>query len=116
MAADDRHRSDRESREIPEKRLEGWKEIAAYLKRGVRTVQRWEPKGLPIHRHEATGTVCAYPSELDAWQTPVEAVKGAGAQIDQGQTSIAESLDTTTHDLQRRYLVGLSAIDRKSVV
>jgi hypothetical protein len=23
-------------------RLESWKEIAAYLRRGVRTVQRWE--------------------------------------------------------------------------
>ncbi len=32
-------------------RLDSWKEIAAYLKRGARTVQRWErEEGLPVHR------------------------------------------------------------------
>ena len=32
-------------------RLEGGKDIAAYLNREVRTVQRWEKnEGLPIHR------------------------------------------------------------------
>jgi hypothetical protein len=31
--------------------LNSWKEIAAYMGRGVRTVQRWEMQlGLPIHR------------------------------------------------------------------
>src|SRR4051812_33630088 len=31
--------------------LQSWKEIAAYLKRGVRTVQRWERShGLPVRR------------------------------------------------------------------
>jgi hypothetical protein len=31
--------------------LNGWKEIAAYLGRSVRTVQRWERlSGLPVHR------------------------------------------------------------------
>ena len=34
-----------------EDRLDSWKEIAAYLKRDVTTVQRWEKeKGLPIRR------------------------------------------------------------------
>ncbi|HEV8130891.1 MAG TPA: hypothetical protein VGQ81_06545 [Acidobacteriota bacterium] len=33
-------------------RLDSWKEIAVYLKRGVRAVQRWEKEeGLPVHRH-----------------------------------------------------------------
>jgi hypothetical protein len=32
-------------------RLDSWKEIASYLKRGVRTVQRWEREAeLPVHR------------------------------------------------------------------
>src|SRR6266550_1743785 len=36
----------------PEERLESWKEIAAYLGKGVRTVVRWEKtEGLPVHRH-----------------------------------------------------------------
>jgi len=34
-------------------RLDSWKEIAAFLNRGVRTVQRWEAsEGLPVHRHQ----------------------------------------------------------------
>src|SRR5215510_5291053 len=51
-------------------RLDSWKEIASYLGRDVRTVQRWEKKeGLPVHRHQhdKLGTVYAFPSELDAW-------------------------------------------------
>ncbi|MFQ5817037.1 MAG: hypothetical protein ACE5H2_03655 [Terriglobia bacterium] len=50
--------------------LESWKEIAAYLKRDVRTVIRWEKsEGLPVrrHLHQARSSVYAYPSELDAW-------------------------------------------------
>ncbi len=51
-------------------RLDSWKEIAAYLRRGARTVQRWErEEGLPVHRlqHDKLGSVYAYKSELDAW-------------------------------------------------
>lgn len=58
-----------------EKPLESWKEIAAYLKRDVRTVRRWEKsEGLPVHRqmHQARGSVFAYPSELEAWKSSRE--------------------------------------------
>ena len=51
-------------------RLGSWKEIAAFLGREVRTVQRWEAsEGLPVHRlgHQKGGTVYAFPAELDAW-------------------------------------------------
>jgi Tol biopolymer transport system component len=51
-------------------RLDSWKEIAAYLKRSVRTVHRWEKEeGLPVHRqlHKDLGSVFAYKHELDAW-------------------------------------------------
>lgn len=54
----------------PQDRLDSWKEIAAYLKRGVRTVQRWEhSSGLPVHRVDSDrpGAVFAYKQELDAW-------------------------------------------------
>jgi Tol biopolymer transport system component len=53
-----------------EDRLDSWKEIAAYLKRDVTTVQRWEKReGMPIHRHQhdRMGTVYASRAELDAW-------------------------------------------------
>ncbi|MFQ5668024.1 MAG: tetratricopeptide repeat protein [Candidatus Binatia bacterium] len=51
-------------------RLDSWKEIAAYLKRDIRTLHRWEvEEGIPVHRHlhKKRGTVYAYKSELDAW-------------------------------------------------
>lgn len=50
-------------------RLDSWKEIAEYLKRGVRTAQRWEGEAaLPVHRVSPDrGVVFAYRSELDAW-------------------------------------------------
>src|SRR5215213_3181727 len=53
-----------------EGRLDSWKEIAAYLGRGIRTVQRWErEEGLPIHRlvHEKRGSIYARREELAAW-------------------------------------------------
>jgi TolB-like protein/Tfp pilus assembly protein PilF len=54
----------------PEKPLDSWKEIAAYLNRDVTTVQRWEKReGMPIHRHvhDKRGSVYALTEELDAW-------------------------------------------------
>jgi len=53
-------------------RLDSWKEIAAYLKCGVRTVQRWEKtEGLPVHRHlhQNQGSIYAFTSEIDEWRT-----------------------------------------------
>src|ERR1700722_544031 len=53
------------------RRLESWKEIAAYLGRDVTTVRRWEKReGLPVHRlqHSRLGSVYAYSVELDAWR------------------------------------------------
>ena len=49
--------------------LNGWKEIANHLGRGVRTVQRWEQLGLPVRRPKGTdrSAVLALSEELDAW-------------------------------------------------
>jgi hypothetical protein len=50
--------------------LQSWKEIATYLKRGVRTAQRWERSdGLPVRRPRPgdRSPVFAFPEELDAW-------------------------------------------------
>lgn len=60
--------------------LNSWKEIANYLGRGVRTVQRWERDlGLPIHRPKGKdrSAVLAFPEELNAWlqQTPVRSAE-----------------------------------------
>src|SRR4051812_38847221 len=61
-------------RRVPDRqvntRLESWKEIATYLGREVRTVQRWEKTdGLPVHRlyHSKRGSVYALTAEIDRW-------------------------------------------------
>src|SRR5689334_23981329 len=66
-------------------RLDSWKKIAAYLKRDVSTVQRWERReGMPVHRHlhDKLGSVFAFRSELDEWwQTRgVEAAAASGGE------------------------------------
>ncbi|MEZ5293664.1 MAG: LpqB family beta-propeller domain-containing protein [Vicinamibacterales bacterium] len=51
-------------------RLDSWKEIAAYVKRDVRTLQRWEKTaGLPVRRMQKPGlrAVYAYTADLDQW-------------------------------------------------
>ena len=52
-------------------RLESWKEIANYLGRTVRTVQRWEmEEGLPVrrHLHHCAASVYALRTEIDSWR------------------------------------------------
>jgi TolB-like protein/tetratricopeptide (TPR) repeat protein len=67
------------------RRLESWKEIAAYLGRDVTTVRRWERReGLPVYRilHSKLGSVYAYTTELDAWRdsrAPAAATDAADA-------------------------------------
>lgn len=50
--------------------LNGWKEIANYLGKGVRTAQRYERNfALPVRRPSgrSEGAVMATPAEIDAW-------------------------------------------------
>jgi hypothetical protein len=52
------------------RRLDSWKEIAEYLRRGITTVQRWErEEALPVrrHLHSTSGSVFAYVDDIDAW-------------------------------------------------
>ncbi|MDO8836851.1 MAG: hypothetical protein Q7V01_14715 [Vicinamibacterales bacterium] len=62
-------------------RLDGWKAIAGYLGRDIRTVQRWElNEHLPIHRleHKQRATAYAFSAELDEWRakrTPHDAIE-----------------------------------------
>ncbi|HEY1422791.1 MAG TPA: tetratricopeptide repeat protein [Candidatus Acidoferrum sp.] len=61
----------RKSADAQGRRLESWKEIAAYLGRDVTTVRRWERReGLPVHRllHSKLGSIYAYTGELDNWR------------------------------------------------
>ncbi len=66
--------------------LSSWKEIAAYLGKGVRTVQRWERDlGLPVRRpvDQSDRVVIALPAELDAW------VRQQGRRVMPGATSMS---------------------------
>jgi len=59
-----------ETQSTPQRRLDSWKEIAAWLNRDVTTVQRWEKReGMPVHRHahQKRGSVYALTTELDSW-------------------------------------------------
>lgn len=50
--------------------LTSWKDIARYMGKGVRTVQRWEMDfGLPVRRPQGSNkkAVLARPHDLDAW-------------------------------------------------
>lgn len=56
--------------------LNSWKEIAAYMGRSERTVQRWERRfGLPVRRPagKSRSAVIALPSEIQAWFRSVPA-------------------------------------------
>ena len=67
--------------------LTGWKEIADYLGKGVRTVQRYERElQLPIHRPagKSYSSVVAFKLELDRW------AKGIPLQVDQRTMRLRE--------------------------
>ncbi len=56
--------------------LNGWKEIAAYLGKSVRSVQRWEASlGLPVHRIRTPDGHIVYGdrAEIDAWRRQLDA-------------------------------------------
>ena len=54
--------------------LNGWKEIANHLQRGVRTVQRWERLGMPVIRVNKTvrSPIIAHSEDVDRWLTRFE--------------------------------------------
>src|SRR5258708_15408836 len=61
----------------PDRRLDSWKEIAAFFGRDERTVRRWEKESaLPVHRVPggAKGRVFAYANELGQWLSTPQAV------------------------------------------
>lgn len=63
--------------------LSGWKEIANYPGKGVRTVQRYERgQHLPIHRPagKSVSVVIAIQAELDRWITGAAATKQIWSQ------------------------------------
>ena len=67
--------------------LSGWGEIAAYVRKSERCVQRWEhERQLPIHRDlTAKGqTVYAYRHEIDAWRAANDGPPIASLMLQRG--------------------------------
>lgn len=93
-------------------RLDSWKEIAAYVRRGARTVQRWErEQGLPVHRlqHDKLGSVYAYSDELDAWwESRRPALENLPAADDERSIAVLPFLDLTREKDQDYLCEGLA--------
>lgn len=74
--------------------LSTWKDISAYLGRGVRTVQRWENNlGLPVHRI-GTGNrppVFAFEHEIEEWLRRTAGVEMDSEEPTQGEHDRSDS-------------------------
>src|SRR5579871_4535512 len=67
--------------------LNSWKEIATYLGRAVRTVQRWEKVGLPVRRIKdgSRSPVIANARDIDVW---VQAAQAHGFAVRQSNEQL----------------------------
>jgi hypothetical protein len=92
-------------------RLDSWKEIASYLGREVRTVQRWEKReSLPVHRHlhQKIGSVYAFKTEIDKWRdnrslrSDPRAVRSGALLSSQIENQIMKPCNTNNLLSQRR--------------
>lgn len=69
--------------------LTSWKDIARYMGKGVRTVQRWEQDfGLPVRRPYGSNkkAILARPEDLDAW-VAMRCQSRVGVQLPDGRSS-----------------------------
>ncbi|KAA6459553.1 hypothetical protein DYQ86_15630 [Acidobacteria bacterium AB60] len=72
------------------RRIDSWKEIAAFFGRDERTAKRWEKeRGLPVHRLPGErGGVFAWSRELEEWLNSPATESGSG---DSASTPVAEA-------------------------
>jgi Tol biopolymer transport system component len=101
--------------QAPEDRLDSWKEIAAYLGRGIRTVQRWErEEGLPVHRlaHEKRGSVYARREELAAWWESRRVMLAAQPTTEMDDAPVAPHLERVTRTSTATFWPALSSDGR----
>lgn len=101
--------------------LSSWKEIAQYMGKGVRTVQRWERcQGLPVHRPAGSpkGVVLAYPSELHAWSHRYSLTQKNDAlkrnrELSSELVRRAMSLNSSTRQLLESCQCAMSRMEKK---
>lgn len=87
--------------------LNSWKEIATYLGRGVRTVQRYERDlGLPVRRPrgKSRSAVIAMPEDLDAWlrRAPIGELNKPEPSHSTDVLSTVRASVGRSHDLRER--------------
>lgn len=107
----------------PPQFLNGWKEIANYLGKGVRTVQRYESQlGLPVRRPAGKpwGSVVATKGELDAWMSALPIRDAFKLPQREVGNEYADRADQIKRSLQkmvelRDQMLGLRAEVRSSV-
>jgi hypothetical protein len=96
--------------------LYSWKEMAVFLKCGVRTLQRWEKsEDLPVHRHRhwKRGTVYALKSELQRWLTGRELRNEMHQRLPNGSPiAVNGSTSTAVLDSKLLYLLCEQARER----
>ena len=109
------------SRSPADRRLDSWKEIAAFFGRDERTVRRWAAdRGLPIHRipGASKGRVFAYENELQQWLA-ASAEPAQTISPDENQSAepvheaVVSSVDTRP---SRKWLIVLTAVAAAAVV
>jgi hypothetical protein len=105
----------------PTELLNGWKDIANHLGRGVRSVQRWERElKLPVHRvHTEKGqTVYARRAEIAEWlrsrdpaARPLEAERAPPAnEAAPNHTASVPPLVLSPPRIRRHWLIGIAAL------
>jgi hypothetical protein len=87
--------------------LHGWKDIANYLGRSTRAVQRWEGElNLPVHRIQGANgpTVYAHRAELDDWKKSRDLPKPTFDEVPEATAD--ENLPATTNSPSERTQAG----------
>ena len=90
--------------------FQSWKEIAQNMWRGVRTVQRWEAFGLPVHRPAGRerSAVFAIEHELDGWmqqtQTQLCRPLHANGEADGALINRIQELENEVRELREQII------------
>src|SRR5690349_24381117 len=107
------HSDSQRSPDSPARILHSWKEIAAYLGRGIRTVQRYEEElGFPVHRlckNNRSSSVLAFVDEIDLWLRKTPKNSRFRAQCCAARESDLEEASKT---LEQTYAAYQAALDR----
>jgi tetratricopeptide (TPR) repeat protein len=101
-------------------RLDSWKEIAAFLGRTVRTVQRWERlEKLPVrrHLHQDAASVYAYVGDLEQWlasradSTPPQSTSGALPRTRESYFHYVKGCDAMRRRTRAGLLLAIAAFE-----